>query len=31
MQHTIKELKEKLSTATEKYEEFERDVSLFDE
>ena len=30
MQHTIKELEEKLPTATEKCQEFERDVSLFD-
>ena len=30
MRHTIKELEEKLSTAAEKYKEFERDVSLFD-
>ena len=30
MQHTMKELEEKLSTATEKCEKFEREVSLFD-
>ena len=30
MRHTIKELEDKLSTVTEKYEECERDVSLFD-
>lgn len=30
MGRTIKELEDKLSSAAEKYEEFEREVSLFD-